>query len=759
MRKALVLSLLLGSVSIADELPYGFGGFEIYKLEWQTRGLRSADVDGDGLMDLLFANNRKAKIEVMLRRKDPVPLETKGGKKLPNELADDRFFEKREILTEKEVFGIVATDLNSDGKVDVAYFGRPEELVIAYGDGKGGFPRTASLAVDGGALLRRGLAAGDLNGDGKTDLALVGKGYTAVYSQSAEGTFGEPQKLPHSDKGVAVVQIVDVEGDGRNDLVHLVPSSPRSVRVRFGQADGSLGPVVSLKTTPWRIGGFTELDGKPGAELVVVQRSSGVMRVLSVEKSSGGAARPLGMGAPSIHAFENTGGKKSRALAIGDVNGDGRNDVVVTEPDTAQVALYLQGEDGRLRARRTFPSLAGAETLRVVDLNGDKRAEVIVMSKDEGAVGIASLTEEGRLPFPTTIKIPGKPLAMDAGPVRSAEKADLLVIAEGEKKARVALVYGSGDIAPTMKIDLPGIKSGPDGVVIAQMDHLGGTDLILLDRFGPAQVWRSQVDGQGVRSYIPPPGGRKSGGMLNRVDAASLSLGDIDGSGVSELLVASKNFARAVRLDKDGAMQVVDQANGRSPRASIKGAVAADFDADGKNDVALFDRTGNVVTMLQRDATGALKVVGSVAVGTLDFRGMRAADMNGDGRTDLVIAGRSRFAVLYAGGANLELVERHTFERKERFTQLGYSAMGDLNGDKQPDLAVIDNGTRSLVVLSVDAKHGMRERLAWRVYEKKMHEAEERSGGAREVVVADFNGDGAADIAILVHDRLLVYTQ
>ena len=153
MRKVFVLSILVACLATAYEVPYGFGGFEIYKLEWQTRRLTTADVDGNGLTDLLIANNRKAKIEVLLRRKDPVPIEAKAGVKLPNELADDRFFEKKEILTEKEVYGLVATDLNSDGKVDVAYFGRPEELVIAYGDGSGAFPRSVNIAVDGGASL------------------------------------------------------------------------------------------------------------------------------------------------------------------------------------------------------------------------------------------------------------------------------------------------------------------------------------------------------------------------------------------------------------------------------------------------------------------------------------------------------------------------------------------------------------------------------------------------------------------------------
>jgi len=305
--RVLALFLLLAPLR-ADDAPYGFAGMEIYKLDWKTARLVAADLDGDGLQDLLVANNRKAKIEILLRRREPVPLESKRGEKLPNDLDYDRYFEKREILSEKEVFSLVAADLNGDKAIDVAYFGRPEELVVAYGDGKGNFPRTARFPGEDGASLWRGLAAADFNGDGRTDLAHVGKGFTAIYYQGADGQLQEPRKLPHSDEGVAVLEAADVDGDGRTDLVHLIPQSPRSVRLRFQQADGTLGPVVALETEPWRIGSFVELDGKPGAELAVVQRSSGVLQALAVAPAA--ESRALGLGSPLLYAFESTGGKK-----------------------------------------------------------------------------------------------------------------------------------------------------------------------------------------------------------------------------------------------------------------------------------------------------------------------------------------------------------------------------------------------------------------------------------------------------------------
>ena len=52
-------------------------------------------------------------------------------------------------------------------------------------------------------------------------------------------------------------------------------------------------------------------------------------------------------------------------MAVGDLNGDGRRDIVVSEPGSAQMGLYLQTKDGRLGTPRRYPSLAESEAVCV----------------------------------------------------------------------------------------------------------------------------------------------------------------------------------------------------------------------------------------------------------------------------------------------------------------------------------------------------------------------------------------------------------
>ncbi len=745
-------------VPAAEPSPFGFRGFEIYKLDNQISQLTACDVDGDGLRDLLVVNNDRAKIEVLLRRRAPVAPKSKRGETLPNDLADDRFYQREEVLTEKQVWSLAAGDLNGDGKIDVAYYGKPEELVVAFGDGKGGFPSSRTFPIDDGAASTKGLAIADMDGDGRADLLLLAKGYTAVLHQTEKGTLREPVKLAHGEKSVHSLLARDVDGDGRMDLVLLASSSARSVRVRLGRVDGTLGPELAFETTPWRVLDLHDIDPAPGAEFVVVQRSSGVLRAMRLRTRQEAAQDPLALGSVEIHAFEETGSAKVRSMALGDLDGDGRRDIVVTEPGTAQLALYFQGADGALQSRRLFPTLAEAEAVRVADLDGDGRDEVIVLSGGDRAVGISRLEKEGRLPFPTMLPLNGSPKAIDTADLDGDGRKDLVVAVERDKR-QFALVHRGGAVAgpPAFEVELKGLKAAPDDIMGMDLNQDGRTDLLCFDRFGPMRVWL-RGDGDAFVD-LSAEGESYRGGLVSKIARGNVHAGDLDGDGKAELLVASQNFARALRLGAGGGLEVSDQANGRSPRSQVKGAVTLDLDGDGRADVALYDGEKDTISLLTRNASGVFEIRANIAVGEFEFQALRAEDVNGDGRPDLVILGKNRMGILHGGGASRDLVELHSVESGRRDARLGKFAVGDLNGDGAPDLAVLDGGNRGIQIFSYAGAKGFAEELFWRAYEKKMHDDNRRDGGADEILIDDLDGDGKNDIAILIHDRLIVYPQ
>jgi len=146
-------------------------------------------------------------------------------------------------------------------------------------------------------------------------------------------------------------------------------------------------------------------------------------------------------------------------------------------------------------------------------------------------------------------------------------------------------------------------------------------------------------------------------------------------------------------------------------------------------------------------------------LGDLDLRSMHAADLNGDGRTDVVLMGKQGFGVFYARGVDHVLDPQHSIESSARDARFWTFDVRDLNGDARPDVAIFDAGNRALQILSYDPKKGFNEELRFPVYEKKMHQRGGSGGTINELLLRDLDNDGMTDVAFLIHDRLIVYIQ
>jgi FG-GAP-like repeat/FG-GAP repeat len=764
---ALLLTLGAGSLPAADEdapgtLPYGFRGHEIYKLERGVFGLRTADVDGDGRLDLLFVNNAKARIDVYLRREKPVAAPVKIGEVGALEITGDRFFEEKKILTEKTVYAMVTGDLNGDGKVDIAYYGKPAELVVAYGDGKGGFEETRTFDVKDVAQRLGALDTGDLDGDGLDDLVVLTKENTEIYFQGKDHKLQPPVRIPFSAKAPSSAGVVDMDGDGLGDLVQIAFAEPRPLRVRFQKAGGQLGPEVTFKLPSMRSLGFEDIDPKPGRELLVIQRSSGLLRSLGLARREAGGGTGIPLGSIRVHPFDASRGAKKRAMDVGDVNGDGRADIVVTEPGSAQVAIYVQTDDGRLESPRNFPSLAESDEVCVAKLTAGVRQQILVLSRKEKAVGLTTLDADGRLPFPDLLGVPGSPQSMGVADM-NADGTDDVVVMTKHEKAWKAVILGIGEkdevvIQGTHVLKGMGDRDRPDDILLMDLDRNGRMDILIFDDYRAMRVFSQAEDGTFVDASAQP---QFRTGLVDKKKRSDVAPVDLDGDGKLELLVSAKNFARALVLGEKGDLSILDQVNGRSTASLIKGAVSVDLTGDGKAEVVLLDGKDNVVTVLKRGKDGVFEAAASFPVGKSSFESIFAEDLNGDGRRDLVILGSTRFGIMYAGGTDAELREVHTFESPIRDAFLYSFATGDMNGDGHPDVVLSDVGNNMVEIVSYRAESGFKHEMKWRVFEEKNHQGRKvgSRGEPRELDVGDVDGDGKDDVVLMVHDRIIVYLQ
>ena len=344
---------------------FGFQPLEVYKLESRINGLLVKDLDGDKVEDVVVHNNGRSRIELLLSRKKN---EAEEVKKFPkpdvNQLENDRRMRHVSVPVNKEIVTITAGDFNGDGKADLAYYGTPSELVVLYNEGDGKFDNGNAKKIKVGESIVQsaaGLTSGDFNRDGREDLALLAESEIILIYQTDKGKLAEPERLPHTatEPIYRLLKALDIDGDGGDDLVITVlgAAGDDPFRIRFSGEGGKLGPEQRFSADVPRAIAFGSFDGKPGSEVLTIENQSGRAKVLTLdeaESDDGGQRGRL------IFYPLPPGTERGRSLGVGDLDGDGKADVVVTDPANAQFLVFKQSAKRAdlARARRSQGSPA-----------------------------------------------------------------------------------------------------------------------------------------------------------------------------------------------------------------------------------------------------------------------------------------------------------------------------------------------------------------------------------------------------------------
>jgi hypothetical protein len=197
-----MILLLVASVAGAfaaekETNTFGFSGPETFPIDFQIANLRAADMNGDGLTDLIVVNNARSRINVLINQtgKTNRPAPRVRSTDI-NELPPDSRFSIESIASEKRIAALVVADLNNDKRPDIAYYGEPKELVVQYNEGTNGWSAPRRWPIEDGVLSPNALANGDLDGDGLPDLVLLAENYIYFFSQKKDRTLAEPEKIP-----------------------------------------------------------------------------------------------------------------------------------------------------------------------------------------------------------------------------------------------------------------------------------------------------------------------------------------------------------------------------------------------------------------------------------------------------------------------------------------------------------------------------------------------------------------------------------
>lgn len=764
-----VVLLAVGSVPLSAQLTpaqrlalpeyFGFSDIEIFKIENDIAALTAVDIDADGREDLVLANNRKSSIEVLMQRASADDAGPGKRRDDVNALTDHWRFARHTVPVNHQIADLQVAELTRDPFPDIVLFGEAKELVLLASHGDGTFAAPVARPVRDGVSTARAVSAGDLNADGHDDVAVLGTSSVWIFYQQPEGGLGRPVDVAHAVENPKSVDIADLDGNGHPDLV-LGGSGAQPLLVRLQTLDGQLGPWQAIALPKLR-GTWTLAScfGRAQADLIGIESVSGRLKRWQFEITEHGVGRERWP--TMIYPFPATeSGARSRPLAIGDVNGDGRDDVVSADPQAAQLLLYAQRPEGGLQTVERFGGQLDTRDLRLFDFDDDGRSEVAVCSANEKAIGV-SHWQGRKLTFPKALETVGVPQVFDVRRIDGARSALAYVTKTDDAYELIVQVLTAQAAGDTLTLTADGepqrmviedFQTEPSGLRWVDVDQNGLQDVLV---FAPYEALVTYVQDE-AGGYRRISGGSAQEGLVSEARISGFEVADVSADGFPEILLAQKSFVRALRLS-EGRWEVVEQFNAPTAAAEILGVATIGSTESGWH-LAMYDGRNREIHWLGADTTQDRYVVKkSVPASDFELQIMTAARL-GSSKPELLLADARQFALMRPEEPAWRAVEKTVYETDLEDGRLWRVAVGDLNHDRRTDIVVSDAQENYIEIVTFGPQDEWVRAVRFKAFDQKQF----RGGGReraepREMVIADFTGDGVSDLALVVHDRVIVY--
>lgn len=365
--------------------------------------------------------------------------------------------------------------------------------------------------------------------------------------------------------------------------------------------------------------------------------------------------------------------------------------VVVTNPDgqfgTANNILrYRSNTFGFLAAQNTpANSLAAPRNLVVTDVNADGKADILVSLLNSTAVAFLPGMGGASFGAAVTSNVGTQPRAIAVGLLDADTKLDAVVTNAMSNNVSVLLGTGTGTF--TAK---PTVTAGnaPNAVLLLDLDGDGKKDLVAANSGGGVPAGSVTVAmGNGDGTFKAPSS------ITLPVGSTGMAAADFNGDGKVDLAIphGAQGMVSILIGNGAGGFSAPASVNAGGAAANADDIVAADWNGDQKVDVAVANSVSNNVTVLFGMGNGSFSMPPqTTATNGTGPNSLITVDLNGDGLLDLVTANQ--------GGSNLSMMLGQAAGKFAVGTTLGagtsprHLASVDLNGDLQPDL-VSSNAT------------------------------------------------------------------
>jgi hypothetical protein len=661
-----------------------------------------------------------------------------------------------------------AEDFDADGKTDILFGGSSNGFEIFKNTSQLGLPAFVRVTIGTNQYSNYSVAAiGDLNMDGKVDLLVANNGQAygdatlSIYENiSTDEIAFNLEYVPNqgiinyfnSAKTINDLQIADVDGDGKLDILAATSRNAVSI-LRNMQATASKTfafaepvDIIADKTPDALAVADLNVDGRP--DFLVLNKTNNTLSVY----------QNWPIPAPKITAFLPLKAKMGQSLTVSGVNFGAsiaenvvyfgavravinsatNNQITVTVPPGAsyQPIVVVNTKTAQL-AYSPLPFHPIFDTKNSISasdflVRGPNfvQSEQSIMDHNPRALAVGDLNNNGKIDY--VIAHPGEkcvflyldetmPIKLSTGaPVASVKLADidvdglLDIITTNSYEGTISIFRntGNGNFAPVINI---GSSSGNE-IEIADLDNDGKPEIIYTN-------YNVNSYHNGYGNFVFVLWNKTSQGVINnfsfenfnafKVDSqtASFAVADIDGDGKRDIVVVN-NQLHTVSILRNIITNGIVNSSAFAPKVTFDtnrfptSLAVADFDGDGKLDIAV--NSMESVAVFRNTATPGLidekSLAGRVTFNAFVKDRIIAADMDGDGRMDLVGASLGFKSLTFLRntaevgsineGSFMPLVTLNTPEAPF------YIIANDLDRDGLTDLIMLDSKSRFYTIIN-----------------------------------------------------------
>lgn len=618
--------------------------------------------------------------------------------------------------------------------------------------GKLGF--VSAIQIAAGGSTEYPAIAGDFNGDGKKDVALmVGQsvGDATVFSFSVligngDGTFKTAALtgIPGNDDEAQIL-VGDVNGDGKDDIIvghsagGVNDNSSFNVFISNGDGTFTAGNNYNITDNPLIGGTLADVNGDGKLDVVVVDQNApgNVWTLLGNGDGTFQTAASVAMTGP---AGSNT--------ILADLNGDGLLDIADFDYDSSQLTVFLATSASAYAQPASYDTpndVNEACSLTAGDLNGDGKPELVAANCKQNNLTV--YVNNGSGAFATGVYYASAlsstdssnsadvyPQAVTIADVNGDGKADLVVANNDGGDVTVLLGKGDGTLnVPTVGFATGGFPYVPP--IVADVNGDGLVDILVPDEEYSLVYLPGYGDGtfRAALDYYSPIAEGNSGYGLG------IATGDFNGDGQPDFVLGNccnETLGITVFLSRpDGSLLPgVNYSN-----SDLEYVAVADFTGDGKLDIAATNEDTGTVQLFVGAGDGTFTVGSAFPTDSTSSSptDLVVGDFNHDGNPDIAVInaeGRNVGVLINGGGGAFLSPVNYSLSA---YTNTGIAA-GDLNGDGNLDLAVTLNSGAAVAILNGNHDGTFQAETDLLTF-----------NNPEGLTLADLNGDGKLDVAVV----------